>query len=64
MDTPKPRLPRLSAAARRRVKETIEGERAMGDRQLASDLEMLLLAHDRAHGIVAPAGAPGDDVSP
>jgi hypothetical protein len=50
---PKAPLPRLSAKARIRVTESIEIGRAIGERQLASDVEFLLEVHDRVHGITA-----------
>jgi hypothetical protein len=46
-----PSHPRLSPAARRRVRDYIEVLRACGDRQIASDIEVLLMLHDRLHGI-------------
>jgi hypothetical protein len=50
---PKAPLPRLSTKARARINETIEIDREMGDRQIASDIEFLLEVHDRVHGITA-----------
>lgn len=44
-------MPKLNAAARERVQEQIEGERAVGDRKVAAAIEMLLVLHDKVHGI-------------
>ncbi|WP_292234541.1 hypothetical protein [Mesorhizobium sp.] len=46
-----PSLPKLNAAARERIQEAIEAERAVGDRKVAATIEMLLLLHDKVHGI-------------
>lgn len=43
--------PRLTSKARRLISETIEAERAVGDREVAAALEVLMLVHDRVHGI-------------
>lgn len=44
-------LPKLSTAARARIIETIEAEEAVGDSQVASDIQFLLDLHDRVHGL-------------
>lgn len=47
---PAPTL-KLSAAARVRVVDEIEAQEMAGDRQVASDLQVLLDLHDQVHGI-------------
>lgn len=44
-------MPRLTENARREIKDTVEAERAVGSRNVAAAIEMLLLLHDRVHGI-------------
>lgn len=36
---------RISAAALKRIKDFVEAERAIGDPQVATDIEMLLMAY-------------------
>lgn len=40
---------KLNDKARKRVEDAIEAEFAVGSRQLAADLEMLLKLHDQVH---------------
>ena len=52
--TPEPSAsprPRLTREARELVHLMIMAERQVGNRQVAAAIEMLLLVHDRAHGI-------------
>lgn len=41
--------PKLSKAARDRIEQTIEAEEAVGDSQVATDIQFLLDFHDRVH---------------
>ncbi len=44
-------LPRLTEKARQEIIDAIEAERAVGSRKTAAAMEILLLLHDRVHGI-------------
>lgn len=46
-----PSLPKLNEASRERVQQAIEAERECGDRKVAAAMEMLLVLHDKVHGI-------------
>ncbi|QJD54384.1 hypothetical protein [Aminobacter phage Erebus] len=42
---------KLNEKARKRILDTIEAERAVGSRQVATDIEMLLKVHDEVHQV-------------
>lgn len=44
-------LPKLTDVARKKVKARISDARLIGEREEAAILEMLLVLHDRVHGL-------------
>lgn len=50
---------KLNPEARKRVEANIEAERAVGSRQDAADIEMLLKLHDEVHGLRGKETAQG-----
>lgn len=50
---------KLNDKARKRILDTIEAEFAVGSRQVATDIEMLLKLHDEVHA-KKPEPLPGN----